>query len=73
MEDKEYTVTILLNEYKELIEDRTRLYDLIDFIFNNCDYSNILNSLEINENRLNNYLKAIWSFNYNKTIEKLKK
>lgn len=70
--DREYTVTIPLEDYKELIMAQTNLDNLIDFIFNNCEYCSLLNKLDFDKEKLNVYLKSVWNYSYQKNIERLK-
>lgn len=69
MEDKEFTVTIPTEDYKELIQAQNELDNLINYIFGLCDLEE--NGLTLDEQSvylLIVYLKNIWSFSYNKTL-----
>lgn len=71
--DEEYKVTIPLDEYRELIEVRNECDNLVDFIFNTAAYNSLLNQLELDEHKINIYLKNTWAYNYNKKVDELKK
>jgi hypothetical protein len=73
MENKEYTVTIPVEDYKELIQAQNELDNLINYIFGLYDYNGM--DMYFDEQALyllTIYLKNIWSYTYYKTFTKLK-
>lgn len=73
MEDKEYTVTIPVEDYKELVRAQNELDNLINYIFDLYDYDGIGMSFDDQSvYLLTIYLKHIWGYEYNKTLSKLK-
>ena len=73
MENKEYTATIPIDEYKDLIRAQNELDNIIDYVFNLYDYDGTkLCFREDSFYLLDNYLKSLWGFTYNKTLNRLK-
>jgi hypothetical protein len=73
MENKEYTVTIPIEEYKDLIRAQNELDNIIDFIFNLYDYDGTNLCFAVGGfYLLDKYLKSLWGFTYNKTLNRLK-
>ena len=71
-EEKEYTVTIPLEKYTDLVLAKRELDNLIDFIFNTVEYSIITEKLLIDKDKLELYLRNVWRYDYMKTVNKLK-
>lgn len=73
MENKEYAVTIPVEDYKELIQAQNELDSLINYIFSLYDYDG--SEIYFDEQSvylLTVYLKNIWSYTYHKTLTELK-
>lgn len=71
-DEHEYTVTIPLEKYTDLVLAQRELDTLIDFIFNTADYNSIDDRLIIDFVDLEKYLKNFWSYNYNLKINELR-
>lgn len=73
MEDKEYTVTIPTEDYKDLIRAQNELDNIIDYVFNLYDYDGTkLCFSDDSFYLLDNFLKSLWSYSYSKTLNRLK-
>ena len=73
MEDKEYTVTIPTEDYKDLIRAQNELDNIIDYVFNLYDYDGTkLCFSDDSFYLLDNFLKSLWRYSYSKTLNRLK-
>lgn len=70
--ENEYTVTIPLDKYTDLVLAQKELDRLTDFIFNTADYNSIDDRLILDFVGLEKYLKNFWSYKYNKKINELR-